>query len=59
MVHVSDDFGLRSVLSHSETISDEKFYLYRSMRRGGGGVVLWCVLLAMLILRTVNHSSEA
>ena len=26
---VSDDFGLRSVLSHSEPISDEKWYLYR------------------------------
>ena len=30
---ISDDFGLRSVLSHSESISEEKCYLYRSMRQ--------------------------
>ena len=30
---ISDDLGLRSVLSHSENIpSDEKCYLYRSTR---------------------------
>ena len=30
----SDDFGLRSVLSHSETVSsDEKCYLHRSTRQ--------------------------
>ena len=29
---VYDDFCLRSVLSHSETISDEKCYLYCSTR---------------------------
>ena len=30
---ISDDFGLRSVLSHSETISNHKCYLYRRTRR--------------------------